>query len=160
MQIFEAGVKNPHPAAEKGNMMLITCAPSLRSRDRIPESPELRRTSTVARNSRLLLRISSEGGWRKREGIEPPGDIAASRPDLKSGGATSAPSASVGVFASPPMEGGTTCSFPLPSPAISWTSFSSAGGAGSPVSVRSSFSPRVCLIGSRRHYNKKGREER
>src|SRR4030065_416424 len=33
--------------------------------------------------------------WRKREGIEPSGDIAASRPDLKSGGATSAPSASV-----------------------------------------------------------------
>lgn len=33
--------------------------------------------------------------WRKREGIEPTGDIAASRPDLKSGGATSAPSASV-----------------------------------------------------------------
>src|SRR3990172_2434969 len=37
-------------------------------------------------------------GWRKREGIEPPGDIAASRPDLKSGGATSAPSASVRVI--------------------------------------------------------------
>ncbi len=33
--------------------------------------------------------------WRKREGIEPTGDISASRPDLKSGGATSAPSASV-----------------------------------------------------------------
>lgn len=33
--------------------------------------------------------------WRKREGIEPTGDVSASRPDLKSGGATSAPSASV-----------------------------------------------------------------
>ena len=33
--------------------------------------------------------------WRKREGIEPPGDIAASRPDLKSGRATSALSASI-----------------------------------------------------------------
>jgi len=32
--------------------------------------------------------------WRKREGIEPTGDVSASRPDLKSGGATSAPSAS------------------------------------------------------------------
>ena len=32
--------------------------------------------------------------WRKREGIEPTRDISASRPDLKSGGATSAPSAS------------------------------------------------------------------
>ncbi len=43
-------------------------------------------------------RYSSRGMspiWRKREGIEPTGDIAASRPDLKSGGATSAPSASV-----------------------------------------------------------------
>jgi hypothetical protein len=35
-----------------------------------------------------------EKEWRKREGIEPTGDIAASLPDLKSGGATSAPSAS------------------------------------------------------------------
>ena len=35
--------------------------------------------------------------WRKREGIEPPGDIAASRPDLKSGRATSALSASVRI---------------------------------------------------------------
>ena len=39
--------------------------------------------------------IRSGSDWRKREGIEPSGDIAASRPDLKSGGATSAPSASV-----------------------------------------------------------------
>jgi len=44
-------------------------------------------------------------GWRKREGIEPPGDIAASRPDLKSGGATSAPSASVSAFRLAPDRG-------------------------------------------------------
>ncbi len=43
--------------------------------------------------------------WRKREGIEPTGDISASRPDLKSGGATSAPSASV-VEGSPVQRAG------------------------------------------------------
>src|SRR5512139_518555 len=43
--------------------------------------------------------------WRKREGIEPTGDISASRPDLKSGGATSAPSASVAEGASPCLPG-------------------------------------------------------
>src|SRR5512139_3360925 len=43
--------------------------------------------------------------WRKREGIEPTGDISASRPDLKSGGATSAPSASVVEGASPRPHG-------------------------------------------------------
>ena len=43
--------------------------------------------------------------WRKREGIEPPEDIAASRPDLKSGRATSAPSASVSASRLTPDRG-------------------------------------------------------
>ncbi len=53
-------------------------------------------------------------GWRKREGIEPPGDIAASRPDLKSGRATSAPSASVPTGAGPEGPGGATSTSRLP----------------------------------------------
>jgi len=47
-----------------------------------------------ARLASIPMGFRWEEDWRKREGIEPTGDVSASRPDLKSGGATSAPSAS------------------------------------------------------------------
>ena len=79
--------------------------------------------------------------WRKREGIEPTGDISASRPDLKSGGATSAPSASVMNYPPPRCRGEITSPSSFPSLAASSTSPSGACGAGSPVSAPSSCSP-------------------
>jgi hypothetical protein len=76
--------------------------------------------------------------WRKREGIEPPGGVSASRPDLKSGGATSAPSASVARNAPPPGGAVSFCPrFSAPSGAASATFPSSSAGAGSRASVRS-----------------------
>src|SRR4030067_3234412 len=67
--------------------------------------------------------------WRKREGIEPTGDISASRPDLKSGGATSAPSASVENKPPPPQGGGITSALPFPLfGASSNSSFGVGGG--------------------------------
>ena len=93
--------------------------------------------------------IRSGKEWRKREGIEPSEDIAASRPDLKSGGATSAPSASVrGVTPRSTAQRdvrtarpryGPLISFPLPSGGASRPFSFSACGAGFPASVPSSF---------------------
>lgn len=51
---------------------------------------EMKKHSHLADNNHM-----AGNTWRKREGIEPSEDISASRPDLKSGRATSAPSASV-----------------------------------------------------------------
>lgn len=100
--------------------------------------------------------------WRKREGIEPTGDIAASRPDLKSGGATSAPSASDRMTSAgagepslraPAGNGPTSC--PTLSGGASWTFPSFSFAAGFPASVPSS-SPlrRVASWEPRGHYTR------
>lgn len=113
-------------------------------------------------------RFSIEGGWRKREGIEPTGDIAASRPDLKSGGATSAPSASVrlasagaGESSFPPRAGVSPIFFPLPSFGASGIFPSVSCAAGFPASVPSS-SPlrRAASWKPRGHYTRRRKEDR
>lgn len=90
--------------------------------------------------------IRQRDTWRKREGIEPPGDISASRPDLKSGRATSAPSASVEDGSPARREKWFISAWGLPSRVSSSTSLSGAYGAGFPASVPSSCAlPRFSL---------------
>ena len=98
--------------------------------------------------------------WRKREGIEPSEDISASRPDLKSGGATSAPSASVVREPIPRRGKGFTSASSLPWRAVSSTCPSGAGAAGFPVYVRSSCEPPRKSLDTGADIIAKGREER